>query len=197
MNFLRKHPVCLLAALLTAACASVPPVPPAQSSQPASDAEKTGRAAPPAKPATAQRRPATLPAKPGEARTTVLDFENNVYFAVGSTRLDARGRSTLQPIGARLKADRELRVALTGHTDHLGSSEYNLALGQKRVDVVVRELIALGAWSRQIVQRTSYGNELGGEDDCRSEECRQADRRVELQLVGGNEKTDPQVPSEP
>lgn len=194
MNFLRKHPACLLAALLTAACASAPPASPPQA---AAGAEKAGRAAKPAERPATPRRPATPASKPGETRTTVLDFENNVYFAVGSTRLDARGRSTLQPIGARLKAERELRVALTGHTDHLGSSEYNLALGQKRVDVVVRELIALGAWSRQIVQRTSYGNELGGEDDCRSEECRQADRRVELQLVGGNEKTDPPLPSEP
>lgn len=187
MNFLHKPSASLLLALLTAACASVPPAthPEAIGHNKSASNERSTLKKP------AASGPAVPVAKTNEARPTALDFEHNVYFNTGSIRLDARGRSTLQAIAAKLKADRELRVALSGHTDHLGSSEYNLALGQKRIDVVVRELITFGAWNRQVVQRTSYGNELGGDDGCSSEECRQSERRVELQLSGGNEKTEP------
>lgn len=192
MNFLHKPSASLLLALLTAACASVPPATNPETAGQRSSARQaqTGVKTP------ASEGPATARAKAEEARPTALDFEHNVYFSSGSIRLDARGRSTLQAIAAKLKADRELRVALSGHTDHLGSSEYNLALGQKRIDVVVRELIAFGAWNRQVVQRTSYGNELGGEDGCSSEECRQSERRVELQFTGSNEKTEPRSSSD-
>lgn len=116
-------------------------------------------------------------APPASPPPAGLDFANNIYFPAGSAEIDGRGRSTLQTWAEKLKANRDQRVSLTGHTDHLGSREYNISLGQKRVDEVSRELTALGVWSRQIVRRTSYGNEAGS---CRNAECRQSLRRVEL-----------------
>lgn len=195
---------CLLAALLAGGCAGTAPTARPEAgtaSPPATGTPAPLRGAHPDTPPDAPPGPAPaaesgkLPPAPGgmarqleTARTAPPDFENNVYFATASTALDARGRDTLQAYAAKLKAGRDLRVALTGHTDHLGSREYNLALGQKRVDAVAQELIELGVWSRQIVQRTSYGNELGRQRGCRSEACRQASRRVELQISGGEEE---------
>lgn len=184
----------LLASLSLAACVSLPEAP-VEKNEP----ENTLKAASTAKAATADtarpenrepalradsridtQRAARKNGSVAEEATVAPDFSNNVYFAAGSTEIDARGRSTLQAWAEKLKANRDQRVALTGHTDHLGSREYNISLGQKRVEEVLRELISLGVWSRQIVRRTSYGNEAVKTPACRSAECRQTLRRVEL-----------------
>jgi len=57
-----------------------------------------------------------------------------------------------------LNADRQRRVLVEGHTDDRGGREYNLALGQKRADAVVRALQLLGAQDAQM-EAVSYGEE--------------------------------------
>lgn len=179
----------LLAALLGGGCVALPQAPDAPRETSAAAPSVEVRPAPPDAPSprtvpeieSAPSAPLPRPAGnvAAEALPT-LDFTTNVYFAPASSEIDARGRGTLQSWAEKLKANRDLRVALTGHTDHLGSREYNISLGQKRVEEVYRELIGLGVWSRQIVRRTSYGSEGGRSGNCRSAECRQTLRRVEL-----------------
>jgi peptidoglycan-associated lipoprotein len=57
-----------------------------------------------------------------------------------------------------LSLNREQRIAVEGHTDERGSREYNLALGQKRADAVLRSLVLLGAQEAQI-EAVSFGEE--------------------------------------
>jgi peptidoglycan-associated lipoprotein len=57
-----------------------------------------------------------------------------------------------------LRAERNRRVNLEGHTDERGGSEYNLALGQKRSDAVRRALTALGVPESQM-EAVSFGKE--------------------------------------
>ena len=45
-----------------------------------------------------------------------------------------------------------------GHTDERGGREYNLALGQKRAEAVVRSLELLGAGAQQL-EAVSFGEE--------------------------------------
>jgi peptidoglycan-associated lipoprotein len=49
-------------------------------------------------------------------------------------------------------------IQVIGNTDERGSSEYNLALGQKRAEAVKKALIARGATAGQI-EAISYGKE--------------------------------------
>jgi peptidoglycan-associated lipoprotein len=49
-------------------------------------------------------------------------------------------------------------VAVEGHTDERGGSEYNLALGQKRAEAVAKSLTLLGADDKQ-VEAVSFGKE--------------------------------------
>jgi OOP family OmpA-OmpF porin len=172
------------ALLLLAACATTDPRPSAPATPPETPSPSASpvTAAPPPAPVLRSAPGPLAPVAPMRAAPQKPDYDNNVYFASASAQIDARGRATLQALAARLKADRESRISLIGHTDHLGSSEYNVALGQKRVEAVYRELLSLGVSSRQFITRSSYGSELVA-DDCRDETCRTLARRVELQIL--------------
>ncbi|MEO6407686.1 MAG: OmpA family protein, partial [Burkholderiaceae bacterium] len=70
------------------------------------------------------------------------------------------------------------KMAVQGHTDDRGSSEYNLALGQRRAEAVVKSLTLMGVKPAQ-VEATSFGKErpaVPGEN----EEAWAKNRRAEL-----------------
>jgi outer membrane protein OmpA-like peptidoglycan-associated protein len=111
-----------------------------------------------------------------------LDRRDNVYFAQGSAAIDEAGRETIRQHAERLKNNRQLIVMLVGHSTDRGSTEYKVALGQKRVDAVADELRSAGAASGQIRKR-SYPSEKSVVDRCATESCDEADRRVELRYI--------------
>jgi peptidoglycan-associated lipoprotein len=49
-------------------------------------------------------------------------------------------------------------MVIEGHTDERGGREYNLALGQKRAEAVLRSLTLLGATDKQL-EAVSFGEE--------------------------------------
>jgi len=162
----------LLAALMTlplvlAACASSTP-PPVAEPMPA----VPSAAAAPAAVASSN------PAAPGGAELVPVVREGNaVYFERGATSLDAAGERVLQNHAERLRDDPRRVVILVGHTDHLGSRSYNLAIAEQRTAVVMSRLRELGVPARQI-RRRHYGNAAA--PHCRSESCRARMRRVDL-----------------
>ena len=111
------------------------------------------------------------------------DPANNIFFASGSDTITPAGRRQLSLIAEKMKSKPRADVTLIGHTDDAGSSEFNLALAQRRVEAVATELQSFGISSRQI-RRVSYGNEASGAYTCASASCRQNERRVELRLSG-------------
>ena len=77
-----------------------------------------------------------------------------------------------------LTTNRKMKMAIEGHTDDRGSSEYNLALGQRRAEAVVKSLTLLGAEQVQL-EAVSFGKErpaVQGEN----EEAWAKNRRAEL-----------------
>jgi peptidoglycan-associated lipoprotein len=81
-----------------------------------------------------------------------------VYFDFDSFALKDEYRPTVEAYAKALSADRKKRLAIEGHTDERGGREYNLALGQKRAEVVARSLTLLGATDAQI-EAVSFGKE--------------------------------------
>jgi peptidoglycan-associated lipoprotein len=81
-----------------------------------------------------------------------------VYFDFDSFALKDEYRPTVESFAKALAADRKKRLAVEGHTDERGGREYNLALGQKRAEVVARSLTLLGATEAQ-VEAVSFGKE--------------------------------------
>jgi peptidoglycan-associated lipoprotein len=75
-----------------------------------------------------------------------------------------------------------MRMLVQGNTDERGSREYNLALGQKRADVVKQALLLLGAQESQI-ESVSLGEEKPRCDD-RTENCYAENRRGDMLYSG-------------
>lgn len=101
-----------------------------------------------------------------------------IYFEYDSSEVSADYRPAIEAHAAYLAANPDVIVTLEGHADERGSREYNLALGDRRSEVVRRQLILLGASAGQ--NRTvSYGEErpIGLGHD---ESSWQQNRRVEI-----------------
>jgi peptidoglycan-associated lipoprotein len=86
------------------------------------------------------------------------DVEHIIYFDLDSYSVKVEYQSVLEAHARYLRADRNRRVNIEGHTDERGGSEYNLALGQKRSDAVRRSLAVLGVPENQM-ESVSFGKE--------------------------------------
>ena len=73
------------------------------------------------------------------------------YFGFDSYDLSAATADQLKGAAGYLCAHPEVQVALTGHTDPIGSAPYNEALGLRRANAVAARLQAAGVGADQIV----------------------------------------------
>lgn len=81
-----------------------------------------------------------------------------VYFDFDSYAVKDEYRNLVEAHAKRLSANPKLRVSIEGHTDERGGREYNLALGQKRAEAVLKSLTLLGAADAQL-EAVSFGEE--------------------------------------
>jgi len=81
-----------------------------------------------------------------------------VYFDFDSYSVRDDGRPVVEAHARLLTANRARKMTVEGHTDERGGREYNLALGQKRAEAVVRALSLLGATDAQL-EAVSFGEE--------------------------------------
>ncbi len=86
------------------------------------------------------------------------DVGRSVYFAYNSYAVEQAYQPTVQQNAQYLLAHPGAHVQLQGNTDARGSREYNLALGQKRADAVMKALELLGVQPSQM-ESISYGKE--------------------------------------
>jgi outer membrane protein OmpA-like peptidoglycan-associated protein len=95
-------------------------------------------------------------------------------------------RYTLRPEAIRIldeavkamQADTTLRLTIEGHTDNIGTTEYNVALGERRANSVRDYLSSRGIGAERL-NTVSYGEERPKHDNAR-EETRRLNRRAAL-----------------
>ena len=104
--------------------------------------------------------------------------EHIIYFELDSFAVKAEYQSALEAHARFLRADRNRRVNLEGHTDERGGREYNLALGQKRSEAVRRALALLGVAESQM-EAVSLGKEKPAQTGS-GEEAFSRNRRAEV-----------------
>ena len=85
-------------------------------------------------------------------------FKRSVYFDFDSYAVKAEYQATLQAHANYLKANKDRKIKIEGNTDERGTTEYNLALGQKRSEAVRKALNLLGVSDGQI-EAVSLGKE--------------------------------------
>jgi len=106
-----------------------------------------------------------------------------VHFDFDDDRIRDDAAAELERKVALLRANPSIRLELVGHTDERGSTEYNLALGQRRAEAVRAFFVAYGLAPDRFTT-LSYGEEQPV-DPRSTEEAWARNRRVEFRVVVG------------
>lgn len=67
-----------------------------------------------------------------------------IAFRFNSSELTELGKGEVYLTAQKLKEKSDIVIAIEGHTDNIGTEEYNQRLGMLRAEVVMKELAALG-----------------------------------------------------
>jgi peptidoglycan-associated lipoprotein len=103
-----------------------------------------------------------------------------VYFEFDSADLTPAARDTLNRLHGWLSAHGKTIAKLEGHADEHGTTEYNVALGQKRAQAVADFLARLGT-DRKRLDAVSFGSERPAADG-HDESAWSRNRRVEFRV---------------
>ena len=104
-----------------------------------------------------------------------------MYFDFDDATLSPDARSVLDTDWQCLKQQGDARITVAGHTDERGTTEYNLALGERRAESVRKYLAGLGADPKRI-KTVSFGKERPvdpGHDEAAWSKNRRAEVTVE------------------
>jgi peptidoglycan-associated lipoprotein len=166
---MKKVALSILLASLLAACASEKPK------------EQPAQAAP------AAEQPAAAPVETKEAAPMAVDELNDpnsplakrsVFYPFDVSVVQAADRPLLEAHAKYLSEHPNQHVRLEGNCDERGSTEYNLALGQRRADGV-KKLLMIGGVNADQIETVSYGEEKP-KLTCHEEKCWKENRRTDL-----------------
>ena len=113
-----------------------------------------------------------------QAEQKAMQAANTVYFDFDSAEIRRESRTVLEAHAAYLAADDSASVVLEGHTDERGSSEYNMALGERRAESVA-QFLKVNDVNEDQIETVSYGEEKPAVDES-NEDAWAQNRRVEI-----------------
>jgi outer membrane protein OmpA-like peptidoglycan-associated protein len=148
----------------------------AQSAQAQADAAKNAALAAQQQLATAQQQLADLQAKQTD-RGVVVTL-GDVLFDTGQATLKPGANLALGRLSTYLSNNPQTKIIIEGHTDSVGSDEYNEALSERRARAVATELESRGISADQI-QTLGRGKSYPVATNSTAE-GRQQNRRVEI-----------------
>ena len=102
-----------------------------------------------------------------------------IYFDFDKADLKAESKPTIEEIAKLLKKNRGLKLYVVGHTDNVGTFDYNMDLSRRRAEAVVKELVEKYGISKDRLKPYGVGP-LCPVSSNLSEEGRTKNRRVEL-----------------
>jgi peptidoglycan-associated lipoprotein len=102
----------------------------------------------------------------------------DAYFDLDKADLRPDAREALTKSADFLRNYPQLKVTIEGHCDERGSTEYNLALGDRRASAVKQFLVSLGIAATRL-NTVSFGKEKPACMES-NEECWQKNRRAHL-----------------
>ena len=115
------------------------------------------------------------------ARGLIVNMPD-ALFKTGSSELQPQVREKLAKVAGILSSYPDLKLAVEGHTDNVGSDEYNQGLSEKRAQSAREYLVSQGMPAKSIEARG-----FGKDDPIESNgtpQGRQRNRRVELIVSG-------------
>lgn len=103
--------------------------------------------------------------------------KRSVHFPFDVDAIQDADKAIIKAHGEYLGANPDRKIRTEGNADERGSSEYNLALGQRRANNTKKALVLSGAQAKQI-EAVSYGEEkplATGHDEAAWSQNRRAD----------------------
>lgn len=104
--------------------------------------------------------------------------KKSVYFDYDEFIIKPQFQDVIQQQAEFIKKTNKDSVMLEGNADERGSTEYNLALGQKRAEAVRKALLIMGVPDTRL-EAISYGEERP-RATCHEEKCWYENRRVDF-----------------
>jgi peptidoglycan-associated lipoprotein len=104
-------------------------------------------------------------------------YKKSFYFDFDSYTVKSSDQTLINSHAQYLNSNKNQKIVIQGNTDDAGTTEYNLALGQKRSDAV-RKLLSLLGVSEAQMEAVSFGKEKPkstSPDDTGRAENRRAD----------------------
>ena len=117
------------------------------------------------------------------ARGLVVNV-SDVLFDFNRANLKPGARDKVAKIAAILRSHPDLKIQVEGHTDSVGSDEYNLRLSERRADSVRAGLVEDGI-NRDVVATAGFGESKPVATNGTAE-GRQQNRRVEIIVSGAS-----------
>jgi len=148
----------------------------AANAQAAAEAAKNQAAAAQAQLASAQQQLAELQAKQTD-RGMVVTL-GDVLFDTGKATLKPGAMESINRLATYLSQNPNTKVLVEGHTDSVGSDDYNIGLSERRARAVATELESRGIPDSQI-QTLGRGKDMPVASNS-TPEGRQQNRRVEI-----------------
>jgi peptidoglycan-associated lipoprotein len=112
------------------------------------------------------------------ARASLSRVTPSVYFEYNQFEIQDKAKPVIDAFVNYLKADTKARVVIEGNADERGTTEFNLALGQKRAEAVSRAITLLGIDASRI-EAISNGEEKPRAEGS-TEEAWAENRRADL-----------------
>jgi OOP family OmpA-OmpF porin len=117
-----------------------------------------------------------------------------VNFDFDSAEIRPDSRPTLDEAVLILGDNRDILVVTEGHTDALGSTEYNQALSVRRAEAVYRYLVNRGIAPERLTVR-GFGEDQPVASN-ETESGRAQNRRVELRVINANGEAGSSAPQD-
>ncbi|OYY51555.1 MAG: flagellar motor protein MotB [Polaromonas sp. 39-63-203] len=133
--------------------------------------------------------PAAPPPPPPPTRVT---FSSDSLFDFDKANLKPAGQQALDKFASDLKGVQYDTIMVTGHSDRIGSHDYNMKLSTRRAEAVKSYLVAAGIAAGTVAAKGVDGaNPVTQPGQCKGSKptpaliaCLQPDRRVEVEVAG-------------
>jgi len=139
---------------------------------------------PPAPPKAAPPPPPPPPPPPAPPKPTTekVTFAADALFDFDKYVIKPEARAKLDDLVSKLAGVNLEVIVAVGHTDWIGTEEYNLGLSKRRSDAIKQYLVSKGIEANRIY--TEGKGESQPVADNRTAEGRAKNRRVEIEVIG-------------